>query len=384
MGFLPRIPSLCLQRDSNSQPRAPDQGIDSSHLVADPGCCFTAFSTFICSTLDDGTRYLRRDAALDCDADAHKAMEGYSAVAILVWPIGMPLLYMIGFWKAWPMISQLRRAEVRAKSTKALSKARRQSVTRSKLLEGDLLVTVTFGGGDSDAPSDAAQESGGAPPFAAGTRCHVWLSHGQLHIEPPPGEVPMQLELLAECRPQLQDDGTQLAIEGTLAAVSDEAEDGRRAQLTLAPVEASPQPLERQLSILGVQLPNLMTPRRRGSASPAGPALQQWMVVVDKEVPDPELSLEDAEKELRKLRLAPILLPYELRTYWWELFECGRKLSIVGLPVFFEPGSSEQLTFGLLICFLTIAIFAYAKLFEASAPHSCVPVSHRCSWSVLL
>ena len=33
--------------------------------------------------------------------------------------------------------------------------------------------------------------------------------------------------------------------------------------------------------------------------------------------------------------------------------ECGRKLSVVGLPVFFEPGSSEQLTFGLLICFLS-------------------------------
>ena len=41
-----------------------------------------------------------------------------------------------------------------------------------------------------------------------------------------------------------------------------------------------------------------------------------------------------------------------------ELFECGRKLCIVGLPVFFQPGSSEQLTFGLLICFLTITMFA--------------------------
>ena len=43
--------------------------------------------------------------------------------------------------------------------------------------------------------------------------------------------------------------------------------------------------------------------------------------------------------------LTPILLPYELRCYWWETFECLRKLSLVGLPVFFEPGSSEQLMF---------------------------------------
>ena len=45
----------------------------------------------------------------------------------------------------------------------------------------------------------------------------------------------------------------------------------------------------------------------------------------------------------------------EPRVLRWELFECFRKLAIVGLPVFFEPGSSEQLTFGLLICCLTLA-----------------------------
>jgi hypothetical protein len=36
------------------------------------GCSFTAFSTFICSSLDDGTRYLRRAADHDCDASLHK------------------------------------------------------------------------------------------------------------------------------------------------------------------------------------------------------------------------------------------------------------------------------------------------------------------------
>ena len=70
-----------------------------------------------------------------------------------------------------------------------------------------------------------------------------------------------------------------------------------------------------------------------------------------------DATLAAAEAELGKLQLAPILLPYELRCYWWEAFECARKLSIVGLPVFFEPGSSEQLAFGLLICFITVAVF---------------------------
>ena len=56
------------------------------------GCAFTAFSTFICSSLDDGSRYLRRDPSIDCDTDDHKAMEGYAAFMILVWPLGVPLL----------------------------------------------------------------------------------------------------------------------------------------------------------------------------------------------------------------------------------------------------------------------------------------------------
>jgi len=44
---------------------------------------------------------------------------------------------------------------------------------------------------------------------------------------------------------------------------------------------------------------------------------------------------------------------YELRCYWFEIFECGRKIALVCLPVFFSPGSSGQLILGLVICFLT-------------------------------
>ena len=56
-----------------------------------PGCSFTVFSTFICSSLDDGTRYLRRDASIDCDDPFHRVMEGYATVMICVWPVGVSL-----------------------------------------------------------------------------------------------------------------------------------------------------------------------------------------------------------------------------------------------------------------------------------------------------
>jgi hypothetical protein len=49
-------------------------------------------------------------------------------------------------------------------------------------------------------------------------------------------------------------------------------------------------------------------------------------VAIAKEVPAVEMSLEDAEKELRKLRLAPILFPYELRCFWCTYRFLGSQL----------------------------------------------------------
>ena len=50
---------------------------------------------------------------------------------------------------------------------------------------------------------------------------------------------------------------------------------------------------------------------------------------------------------------------YEMRTYWFEIFECLRKLALVSLPIFFEPGSSGQTILGLLICFLAFGMYAH-------------------------
>jgi len=50
---------------------------------------------------------------------------------------------------------------------------------------------------------------------------------------------------------------------------------------------------------------------------------------------------------------------YERRTYWFEIFECLRKVMLVGLPVFFKPGSTGQLTLGLLICFFTYGLYCH-------------------------
>ena len=47
-----------------------------------------------------------------------------------------------------------------------------------------------------------------------------------------------------------------------------------------------------------------------------------------------------------------------MKVYWFEVFECVRKICLIGLPIFFEPGSSAQLITGLLVCFLSYGMYS--------------------------
>eukprot|EP00964_Phaeocystis_antarctica_P055145 scaffold32420_cov68-Phaeocystis_antarctica.AAC.4 len=56
--------------------------------------------------------------------------------------------------------------------------------------------------------------------------------------------------------------------------------------------------------------------------------------------------------------LAKLTAPYELRVYWFEVFECVRKVCLVGLPIFVEHGSAAQLIMGLFVCFISFGMYA--------------------------
>ena len=62
-----------------------------------------------------------------------------------------------------------------------------------------------------------------------------------------------------------------------------------------------------------------------------------------------------------RMALAPALQKltggYEMRCYWFEVFECIRKIALVGLPVFMPTGSAAQLICGLLVCFISFGMF---------------------------
>jgi len=76
----------------------------------------------------------------------------------------------------------------------------------------------------------------------------------------------------------------------------------------------------------------------------------------------PEWHEAEAERLRAKLSLFVKLLTdgYEMRCAKFEVFECVRKIFIVGIPVLFEePGSNAQFMFGMLACFLSFGVYAY-------------------------
>ena len=61
------------------------------------------------------------------------------------------------------------------------------------------------------------------------------------------------------------------------------------------------------------------------------------------------------------------LSPCAHSVYWFEIIECFRKLALTGMPVWFEMGSTPQLTFGLLVSFFSFGACASAGLDQAKS-----------------
>ena len=63
---------------------------------------------FQCETLEDGSRWLRRDFTISCDDSKYSVMQLVAALALLVYPIGTPLYYFRVLYKSQPQIDLLR------------------------------------------------------------------------------------------------------------------------------------------------------------------------------------------------------------------------------------------------------------------------------------
>ncbi|CAM9782397.1 unnamed protein product, partial [Laminaria digitata] len=102
LGILGMTYAIALRRDSTADDRLRER-IRNKHLSAVLFLLFfvyssvssTAFGMFACDSLDDGEEYLRADYRILCTDAKHRALQGYAAIMILVYPVGIPLLFVV-------------------------------------------------------------------------------------------------------------------------------------------------------------------------------------------------------------------------------------------------------------------------------------------------
>jgi hypothetical protein len=76
-----------------------------------PSTAALTFRTFLCEPFeydaasDDTKRYLHEDLSLSCDSNEYKATRLLAQVAILVWPVGVPVMYAGLLWKSHTALS---------------------------------------------------------------------------------------------------------------------------------------------------------------------------------------------------------------------------------------------------------------------------------------
>ncbi|GMH92878.1 hypothetical protein TL16_g12477 [Triparma laevis f. inornata] len=65
-----------------------------------PSVSIKIFSTFACQRFDgDYGSYLKADFSINCNSDEHKAYQTYAALMILLFPIGVPVMYFVLLYK---------------------------------------------------------------------------------------------------------------------------------------------------------------------------------------------------------------------------------------------------------------------------------------------
>ena len=68
-------------------------------FVVLPFASTNLFRVFLCTDFDDGQRFLTADYSLSCDSSAHDYMAVFSSLMLLVFPIGIPLMFAALVWK---------------------------------------------------------------------------------------------------------------------------------------------------------------------------------------------------------------------------------------------------------------------------------------------
>ena len=256
------------------------------------------FATLQCETLDDPqqTSFLRKDFSVDCKDPFHAISSIYAIAMIAIYPLGIPLVYAwLLFHKHATKLRLLRSLEVN-RVLKVNQERADQELTLAIHEDGNLKTCV------AEASTSVAEASTSTSASASHpSRC----GQNKLQRQSSTGAKSFK-NLMA-------------ATQGAGGRVANISRTSSKSSMKLDATEMSPA-VKQEIDTLQAQEDKLRS-----------------------ELPD---------------YVQKLIQGYELRVYYFELFECARKLAIVCAPVFFEPsGSTAQLTFGLCMCFLTFGAY---------------------------
>ena len=337
-----------------------------------PSTSSTIFQTFMCESFDDGTRWLKVDYSIDCNSTGYQlAVVPYAVLMIFVYPIGTVALYTYLFYTHRHVLQKLRRDEMRAAGRKTDRLIRRNSWDLGeRLVEHKLSVTTTMRSLLTEEvfyrqPRDvllvlhpnciAAYEHESTVPVPI---FWCWLDQQAkctMHGEPG--------ALLLEVEGKSRVDSAQTNIMLTIRPPLVPSEDDRGNLLRIDPTVL----MTKWDSAVGVVVKQMQAEKRllkkRDSHFLAKEKHTLHKVLMKTKDASDDLAddrVQSAADTALPGYFKKLIGPYELRVFWFEIFECVRKILLIGLPIFLEAGSMPQLVLGLLICFFSFG--AYMQL----------------------
>lgn len=333
-----------------------------------PSTCSKIFQAFMCEYFDDDTWYLKADYTIDCSSATYQyAFVPYAFVMMFCYPIGTPLIYASLFWVYRDVLQKLRRDEVLAMNRQNEREVRRQSRDlgrRKRESKLSLQVTTRTIVTEEDTQHPARDALLVLHPNCLAIyhddvspvpRFRLWLGEGtNVQLLGLPGSFFIMVE--AKSRVDSPENDITVFVRPPDAPAED----------------AKAQPIEINPTVLMTEwhdaLNGELVDAERESNKTIAVALKKtskskssMAEVLKKAAIAHDDLADDRARALARAALPgyfkKIIGPYELRCYWFEIFECIRKISLIGLPVFFNPGTTPQLVLGLLICFVSFGLY---------------------------
>jgi hypothetical protein len=79
----------------------------------------------------------------------------------------------------------------------------------------------------------------------------------------------------------------------------------------------------------------------------------------------------------RALWLLSCVSADEMRCYWFEIFECLRKLALISIPAFLPADTMARLICSLVICFLSYGVHKALEPFEEDGDDVLAQIAQR-------